>query len=293
MLTWSRRNFQYAVLAVLSLAAVTTQAVAETTLERGLREGKLRVGFNSEKPFAYVDESGKATGFAIENARAILKQIGINEIEPVDMAWDSLIPSLQADQIDIIATGMAVRPKRCELVIFDDPSVGIGSAMMVKAGNPKKIHGYADAVKSADARIGVIQGAEEGNWLKAVGMPEDRIVNFPDPAAMLAGLKADRIDAFALAPVSIQAMLTELGPDGGLERALPFEDLVIDGQLMKFYQGEVFRKEDTDLRDAFNKVLATFRGSPEQATLFAPFGITSAENPPSPPKTVEDLCAGK
>jgi len=57
---------------------------------------------------------------------------------------------------------------------------------------------------------------------------------------MLAGLKADRIDAFALAPVSIQAMLTELGPNGGLERALPFEDLIIEGQLMKFYQGEVF-----------------------------------------------------
>lgn len=293
MLTWSRRHFQCAVFAVLSLAAATSQAMAETTLERGLREGKLRVGFNSEKPFAYVDENGKATGFALENARAILKQIGVKEIEAVDMAWDSLIPALQANQIDIIATGMAVRPKRCELVIFDDPSVGIGSAMMVKAGNPKSIHGYPDAVKSADARIGVIQGAEEGNWLKAVGMPEDRIVNFPDPAAMLAGLKADRIDAFALAPVSIQAMLTELGPDGGLERALPFDDLIIEGQLMKFYQGEVFRKEDADLRDAFNKVLATFRGSPEQAALFEPFGITSAENPPSPPKTVEELCAGK
>jgi len=36
-------------------------------LSVGLREGKLRVGFNSEKPFAYVDESGKATGFALEN----------------------------------------------------------------------------------------------------------------------------------------------------------------------------------------------------------------------------------
>jgi len=54
-----------------------------------------------------------------------------------------------------------------------------------------------------------------------------------------------------------------------------------------------FRKEDADLRDAFNKVLATFRGSSEQAALFEPFGITSAENPPSPPKTVEELCAGK
>jgi polar amino acid transport system substrate-binding protein len=292
MLMWSRRGVNFAALAIASLALTAASAVAETTLERGLREGKLRVGFNSEKPFAYVDESGKATGFALENARTILQKIGIKEIEAVDMAWDSLIPALQANQIDVIATGMAVRPARCELVIFDDPSVGIGSAMMVKKGNPKNIHGYADAVKS-DAKVGVIQGAEEGNWLKSVGMPAERIVNFPDPAAMLAGLKADRVDAFALAPVSIQAMLAELGPDGGLERALPFEDLLIDGQLMKFYQGEVFRKEDTDLRDAFNKVLATYRGSPEQAALFEPFGITSAENPPAPPKTVEELCAGK
>ncbi len=292
MLMWSRRGVQIAALAIASLALTAASAVAETTLERGLREGKLRVGFNSEKPFAFVDENGKATGFALENARAVLQKIGVKEIEAVDMAWDSLIPALQANQIDLIATGMAVRPARCELVIFDDPSVGIGSAMMVKQGNPKNIHGYADAVKG-DAKVGVIQGAEEGNWLKSVGMPAERIVNFPDPAAMLAGLKADRVDAFALAPVSIQAMLAELGPDGGLERALPFEDLVIEGKLMKFYQGEVFRKEDTDLRDAFNKMLASYRGSPEQAALFEPFGITSAENPPSPPKTVEELCAGK
>jgi polar amino acid transport system substrate-binding protein len=293
MLGWSRRTFCTLLVAAVSIVAVGAAAMAETTLERGKREGKLRIGFNSEKPFAYLDEHGKPTGFAMENARAILKKIGINDIEAVDMAWDSLIPALQANQIDVIATGMAVRPKRCAVVIFDEPSVGIGSAMMVKAGNPKNIHSYDDAVKSPDARIGVIQGAEEGNWLKALGMPEDRLVNFPDPAAMLAGLKADRIDAFALAPVTVQAMLNELGPNGGLERALPFGDVIIKGELMKFYQGEVFRKEDADLRDAFNAQLATFRGSPEQAALFAPFGITSAENPPTPPKTADELCAGK
>ncbi len=293
MLTWSRRNLSCAALAVAALALTATSAMAETTLERGLREGKLKVGFNSEKPYAYVEADGTVTGLAIENVRAILKQIGINEIEAVDMAWDSLIPALQAKQIDIIGTGMAVRPKRCELVIFDAPSIGMGTAMMVKAGNPKNIHSYDDTVKNADVRVGVIQGAEEGNWLKAVGMPEDRIVNFPDPAAMLAGLKADRVDSFALAPVSVQAMLGELGSNGGVERALPFADLYVDGELMKFYQGEVFRQEDTDLRDAFDKALATFRGSPEQAALLAPFGITGAENPPSPPKTVEELCAGK
>lgn len=293
MLPWSRRNLSYAALAVAALALTATSAIAETTLERGLREGKLKIGFNSENPYAYVAADGTVTGLAIENVRAILKQIGINEIEAVDMAWDSLIPALQAKQIDIIGSGMAVRPKRCELVIFDTPSIGMGTAMMVKAGNPKNIHSYDDTVKNADVRVGVIQGAEEGNWLKAIGMPEERIVNFPDPAAMLAGLKADRIDSFALAPVSVQAMLSEVGADGGFERALPFEDLYVEGELMKFYQGEVFRQEDTDLRDAFNMVLAKFRGSPEQAALLAPFGITSAENPPSPPKTVEELCAGK
>ncbi len=293
MLAWSGRTLFTLLVAIVSMVAVGASAMAETTLERGKREGKLRIGFNSERPFAYIDENGRPTGFAMENARAILAKIGINDIEAIDMAWDSLIPALQANQIDIIATGMAVRPKRCEVVIFDEPSVGIGSAMMVKAGNPKNIHSYDDAVKSADARIGVIQGAEEGNWLKALGMPEARLVNFPDPAAMLAGLKADRIDAFALAPVTVQGMLDELGPGGGVERALPFGDVIIEGALMKFYQGEVFRKEDTDLRDAFNMQLATFRGSPEQAALFAPFGITSAENPPTPPKTAEELCAGK
>ena len=88
-------------------------------------------------------------------------------------------------------------------------------------------------------------------------------------------------------------MLTSLGANPGVERALPFADLVIDGQLQKAYQGEVFRKEDEDLRDAFNAQLKTFLGSPEQVALFTPFGVTRAENPPSPDKSVADLCAGK
>ena len=41
------------------------------------------------------------------------------------------------------------------------------------------------------------------------------------------------------------------------------------------------------------RVLAAAGASPEQVALFTPFGVTSAENPPSPDKSVEDLCAGK
>ena len=49
------------------------------------------------------------------------------------------------------------------------------------------------------------------------------------------------------------------------------EDVYIDGRLQKFYTGAGFRKEDTDLLEAYNAALAEFVGSPEHMALIEPF----------------------
>src|SRR5262245_51251755 len=121
---------------LLSLAGT---ANAETALERARKNGYIRIGFANEAPFGYATEDGKLTGEAPEVAKAILKKMGIAEVDGVLTEFGSLIPGLQAGRFDIIAAGMFITPKRCEQVQFSEPSYGIGQAFLVKKGNPKNI----------------------------------------------------------------------------------------------------------------------------------------------------------
>ena len=164
---------------------------------------------------------------------------------------------------------------------------------MVKAGNPLNIHSYQDAAANTDIRVGVIPGGQETTYFRETGTSDDRMTKFTLPNDMFQALRAGRIDTFALTSITVQEKLKQLGADSGVERATPMDDLYLDGKLQKFYMGGGFRKEDQTLLDAYNGALADFVGSPEHMAIVEPFGLSSAEVPPSPPKTAAQLCAGE
>ena len=95
--------------AAIGFAALGS-ASAETTLERARKNGYIRVGFANEAPFGYATPEGKLTGEAPEVAKAVLKEMGINQVDGVLTEFGSLIPGLQAGRFDIIAAGMKRSP---------------------------------------------------------------------------------------------------------------------------------------------------------------------------------------
>ena len=287
----TRRGFTAGVIGATALVLAATAVSAETTLERLRREGVVTIGYTSEVPWMYIDESGRLTGIAIEEARYLFGKLGVPELQGIDTEWASLIPSLQTGRIDGITAGMAILSKRCKQINFANPTLSMGSAIVVAAGNPFDIHGYQDAGDNAEVRVGVIPGGQETTYFRVHGVPDDRMTKFTLPNDLFQALIAGRIDTFALTSITVQEKLKQLGPDSGLERAMPMEDVYIDGKLQKFYTGAGFRKEDGDLLEAYNAALADFVGSPEHMALVEPFGITSAEAPPNPPKSADDLCA--
>ena len=287
----TRRQFTATALGAALLPGVVTKASAETTLERLRREGVVTIGYTSEVPWMYLDDNGRLTGIAIEEARYLFKQIGIPELKGVDTEWASLIPSLQTARIDGITAGMAILPKRCKAINFADPTLAMGSAIVVKEGNPFNIHSYQDAADNTDIRVGVIPGGQETTYFRVHGVSDDRMTKFTLPNDLFQALIAGRIDTFALTSITVQEKIKQLGSDGGIERAAPMEDVYIDGKLQKFYTGAGFRKEDTDLHEAYTAAVRAFVGTPEHMAIVEPFGISSAEAPPNPPKTSAELCA--
>lgn len=274
---------------VLPTAAFEVGAADETTLQRAQKQGYIRVGFANEAPFGHATQDGKLTGEAPEIARKILSRMGIKEVDGVLTEFGSLIPGLNARRFDIIAAGMFITPKRCMEIAFSEPTYGLGQAFLIKKGNPKELHSYEDAANNTNATLGVMAGTAERDYARKTGIPDNRVLTFPDTPSLLAAVQAGRVDAHASNSLTIQTLIDTAGPDAGVERAAPFVDPIIDGKSLRGHGGFAFRKEDEDLITEFNKQLKDFIGTPEHLELVKAFGFTKAE---LPDKTTVELCAG-
>ena len=81
-------------------------------------------------PFEYV-EGKKIVGFDITMGEKIAKTAGM-KLEVLDMAFDSLIPALQAGTIDFIAAGMSVTEERKKNVDFSVPYFASEQVIIVR-----------------------------------------------------------------------------------------------------------------------------------------------------------------
>lgn len=281
----SRRNIIKTTILALAATAIGGSAFAETALEKAKAAGYIRIGFANEAPFGFATPDGKLTGEAPEVARAVLKKMGIAEVDGVLTEFGSLIPGLKAGRFDVIAAGMFINPKRCAEINFSEPSYGIGQAMLVPAGNPKKIADYSSFASNKDFKLAVMAGAVEAGYAKDSGIAEDQVVTLPDQSSLVAAVQSGRADAAALTALSIADMAKKAE---GVESTTPFGEVA--GKSVKGHGGFGFRKEDTDLQEAFNKELAAFLGSPEHLALVEPLGFGKDY---LPNKTTAQLCKGE
>ena len=274
------------VLCFVSTVTMVGIASAGSTLERVKEQGYIRVAFANEAPYAYATTAGKLTGEAPEIARAIFKKMGIDQLDGVLTEWASLIPGLRAGRFDVITAGMFVLPKRCKQINFSEPTYGMTQALLVKKGNPKGINTYEDIAR-VGATLAVTAGGVEVDQSKDKNV--EHLMMVPDFATGLAAVQSGRADAYALTAISIGQLVEKVGPDGGVERAIPFTFVSSAGNVEKGHGGFGFRKQDTALLAAFNKHLSTFIGSKEHLDIVKPFGFGQTE---LPTKTTTQLCAG-
>ncbi|MCG8508177.1 MAG: ABC transporter substrate-binding protein, partial [Rhodospirillales bacterium] len=97
---------------IATLAAFNSTAIAKTLIN----------GIDANfPPFAYVDKSGKPSGFDVDAVDWIAKKMGF-EVTHKPVAWDGIIPNLVvAKKIDFICSGMTITEERAQKVNFTDP----------------------------------------------------------------------------------------------------------------------------------------------------------------------------
>ncbi len=153
----------------------------------------LKVGTDAGfAPFEFQDEKSKEyVGFDMDLIKALGKQMGY-EVQIQNMNFDGLIPGLEVNSIDAVASGMTITEARKQKVNFTKPYYQAGLTIVVKNENNtiknfkdlegKKIAvqigttGAAEAKKIKDAQVREFNNAPEAFMeLKAGGV--DAVVN--------------------------------------------------------------------------------------------------------------------
>ncbi len=100
---------------------LSTTAFAESTMEKIVKTGKLTIAVQTQgPPVSFINKAGKRTGVAIELARMMAKDMGV-ELVIQDYDWKGLIPALQSGKADLIAADMTPTAKRSMQVVFTRP----------------------------------------------------------------------------------------------------------------------------------------------------------------------------
>lgn len=275
--------------ACAGLWLLTFSAIPDGTLARIEREGVIRIGYAVEAPYVFLDARGEPTGVEIEVARKITALLGIPHIEWWQVDFGTLIPGLEAGRFDAVAAGMFITPERAKRVSFSEPTLHVGPALLVRAGNPHDLHAYEDISRKPGIKVAVLHGAVEETIIRQIGVPDARISVVPDALTGRIAVESGLVDGLALsAPTTrLMARQRELG---STEIAEPFTAPKGGGGLIG-YTAIVFRKADDDLRAAWNRHLRTFIGGPEHRRLIAGFGL-SDEELPGTTTTAEILASG-
>ncbi len=280
------RSLKIAAVSVSALA-LTAGSLAAATLDEIREAGTIRIAVANEIPYGYIDPNGEAMGAGPDVARAIMAELGIENIEWVTAGFSSLIPGLKADRFDMVAAEMAILPDRCGEILFSEPNTSYGEGLLVAAGNPQGITSYADFANNPDLTVAIMAGADQLEMMQELGVDDTRMVMISANADAISVVSTGRADAYAATSLTASGLAEA---SDGVEVAADFVDPVIGGAEVRSWGGFAFSSDSEDLRDAVNDALATFKGTNEWETILTGYGFADSDVAGSATRSTADLC---
>lgn len=247
---------KYLSLALLLLLVMSNGCSEEKTAADPKIETKkiLKVGTNPDfAPFEFIDQDGKMAGFDLDLIHAIGKKMDM-KVEMENIAWDGLIPAVQAGNVDLAIAGMAITPERKEVLLFSDPYYESGLTIMV----PEKstIQGFEDLKgKKIAVQIGTMSAT------KAKEVPNAIVREFNTSADAFMELKNGGADAVINhIPVIKYYILKNGGSASGYK--------IVGAPLTSASDAIAAKKENKELIDKVNKAMKELKASGEFDALY-------------------------
>lgn len=210
-------------------------------------QGKINVAVDIPfPPMAMYDDSNREIGFDPELGRLIGQKLGI-DVSLNKQAFDSVIPSLQANKNDIIMSGMNDTPERQETLSFVDYTHG-GFAIAVKSGNPDKITTQQDLCGKT---VSVQKATVQGDLLRAMDC-DVTVMELPNDLDAQTALRAGKSQAYAADAVVTEYVVATTDDGKAFEIVRDPEN---PAGFNPVYSGIGILKEDTELTEAIRAAL--------------------------------------
>ncbi|WP_331373179.1 transporter substrate-binding domain-containing protein [Sinorhizobium chiapasense] len=143
-------------------------------------------------PFNFIDQSGKLSGFHVDLAREICRELEIEDKCQIQaVTYAELIPALEQGQGEAVVAGIAVRPELRQRFAFSRAFMQLPARFAV---NTKAEDAVANAAELEGKPVGVVSGTTHEAMLKAF-FPKIEPKAFPDREAMLSALRQGSVAA--------------------------------------------------------------------------------------------------
>jgi polar amino acid transport system substrate-binding protein len=228
----------------------------------------ISLGFNVNPPEAYQDASKQPTGIDWDINKAVLDVLGIKKINVVWMPWESVIPSLLSQRIDVIGADIHVTPERMKVISFTGPAWWYGPVLIVQKGNPLNISSY-DQLKGK--KVGSITGSAADLYLRRIGVEP---TEFKQEVDELQSLNQGRLDA-VLEDDVVYKEFDKQNPNNNLDPlwTIPVPTAMVQGGGYGMARFGI-RKQDCSLRAAYTAALGELRASGAISSILKKYGLS-------------------
>ncbi len=205
------------------------------------------------QPFTFKTADGKPTGFDVDIAEALCKEIK-RQCVFVEQVWDSMIPGLQAKKYDAIISSMSITEERRQVVDFSDKYYSTPSQIVVKTGTP-----FTDLASLKGKKLGVLKGSTQEKYalgeLKPVGV---NVVPYEAQDQVYLDIKSGRLDGTVADRVEVTGgfLSKPEGKDYGFVGPELNEE-----KYFGIGMGVALRKGETQLKDEINAAIKTIRSN--------------------------------
>jgi ABC-type amino acid transport substrate-binding protein len=242
-------------------------ACTDTSYADAVANG-ITLGITPDFPYTYLSDSNEPAGIDVTINNAVLAWIGITNVTYQIMPWDSLIPALQAEQIDIIADNIHETPDRIKVISFTGPAWWYGPALIVTSDNPDNIQSYDDLTRDG-VKVGAVSGSAAAEYLNFIGAD---VTTFKDNTAEFAAAEQGRVSVILEDDTKFAAY--QLQNDSTKLVALDVDaPEILISEYGYSYARYGLRQSDCTLSFAYTRALAEMRGSGEIGQILEQFGL--------------------
>ena len=205
--TTLRRHFLLGSLSLLLGASLATPGFAADLLDDIKAKGAIKVGLEGTyPPFNYQDESGKLTGFEVELAQALAKELGVEaQFQPTK--WDGILAALESRRLDVVINQVTISDERRKKYDFSAPYTVSGIQALTRKADDDSIKSAQDL---AGKKVGVGLGTNYEQWLKE-NVPQADIRTYDDDPTKFQDLNVGRIDVILVDRLAAFEMVAKTG----------------------------------------------------------------------------------